>query len=95
MKEREEFFDEYDGEDSDAHERTSERVDEAGDGGENESKAYLWEGENDPVKIYLWEWRSRRACLKSLDSSESSSACTWKPAVRTIGHTFMRTTRTT
>ena len=55
MKEREEFFDEYDGEDSDAHERTSERVDEAGDGGENESKAYLWEGENDPVKIYLRE----------------------------------------
>jgi RNA polymerase primary sigma factor len=55
MKEGEEFFDGYDGEDSEEREYKGKGIDEGAEEGENESKTYLWDGENDPVRIYLRE----------------------------------------
>jgi RNA polymerase primary sigma factor len=55
MKGREEFFDEYDGQDSDGDEYKGKGIDEGPAEGENENKTQLWEGENDPVRIYLRE----------------------------------------
>lgn len=57
MKEREEFFDEdpYNGEESEGLENKAEEYDDSGDEEESEKKTYLWEGEHDPVRIYLRE----------------------------------------
>lgn len=55
MKEREEFFDEYDGEEAEELENKAEQYDNAEGEGEEDKKTYLWEGEHDPVKIYLRE----------------------------------------
>ena len=56
MKEREEeFFDEYDDEENPVHEHTDEDFDDSPGDEESTKETQLWEGEKDPVKIYLRE----------------------------------------
>ncbi len=55
MKEREEFFDEDEGEEAEGLEQEEAEDETPGGEEDQEKKEYLWEGEHDPVKIYLRE----------------------------------------